>query len=312
MNKARASSKTMRPPDHKTRNRSRQSFYNRNRKPLVLGGLALLVSVLTLYLVTRGGSNEIPNGATAFIGGDFHSLVADPSRPGRIYAGGHQAVAASDDRGKSWRDVDSLRGADAMGWGFTADAVLLGGHPGLSVLADGDEKFSQRNDGLPATDLHSLGAGAGVIYAGSPAGLLASTDGGESWRVRNPKASQSFMGRILVNPGQPEHIVAPDMTSGVVESRDGGRTWRSLGGLQGVHWVSWNLADVTRIVASGGGRAVETQDSGQTWNELDLPAGASIVEVDPNDPQVLYAGVHDGEQVSVYLSRDGGGTWQTP
>lgn len=312
MNKRRAPSKTTaRPSNHKKRKRSRDSFYARNRKPLVLGTLALLV--LALYLVFRGGSNETPNGATAFTGGDFHSLVADPSSPGRIYAGGHEAVAVSDDRGKSWRDVDSLRGADAMSWGFTAGAVLVGGHPGLSMLASGNEKFSQRNDGLPATDLHSLGAGAGVFYAGSPAGLLVSTDGGESWKVRNPKASQSFMGRILVNPDQPEHIVAPDMTSGVVESRDGGRSWRSLGGgLRAVHWISWNPADVTRIVASGAGRAVESRDSGQTWEELDLPAGASMVEVDPNDPRVLYAGVHDGERVSVYLSRDGGGSWQTP
>lgn len=310
MNKSRARSKTAaRPRNQKTTKKPRRSSYARNRKQLLVGGLALLV--LTLFLVSRDGSEEVSNDASAFTGGDFHSLVADPSKPGRLYAGGHQAVAVSDDRGKSWRDVESLRGADAMGWGFTEDAVFLAGHPGLSVSADGGKAFRQSNDGLPATDLHSLGAGGGVVYVGSPAGLLASTDGGESWQVRNQKAAQSFMGRILVNPGQPEHLVAPDMTSGVVESRDGGRSWKGLGGLEGVQWVSWAPADVTRIVASGRGRAFESRDGGQTWNKIDLPAGASIVEVDPNDSRVLYAGVHDGERVSVYLSRDGGGTWQS-
>ncbi len=311
MNKTHARSMpAARARNQKTRKRPGRRFYGRNLKQILLGGLALLV--LTLFVVTRDGSDEASKGASAFTGGDFHSLVADPYKPGRLYAGGHQAVAVSDDRGKSWRDVESLQGADAMGWGFTEEAVFLAGHPGLSVSADGGKAFSRSNHGLPATDLHSFGASGRVLYAGSPAGLLASTDGGESWEVRNQKAGQSFMGRILVDPRQPEHLIAPDTTSGVVESKDGGRSWRSLGGLPGVQWVSSAPADVTRIVASGGGRAVESRDGGQTWNALDLPAGASIVEVDPNDPQVLYAGVHDGERVSVKVSRDGGGTWQTP
>lgn len=286
----------------------RRSFYARNRNKVFLGALALVA--LGVFLLNRGGSEEGSASATAFTGGDFHSLVADPSKPGRIYAGGHQAVALSVNGGRTWEEVESLEGADAMGWGFTETAVFLAGHPGLNVSKDGGQAFGQANQGLPATDLHSFGAAGEVLYAGSPAGLLASTDGGASWQVRNRSASQSYMGRILVNPAEPDHLVAPDMSSGVVESRDGGRSWRSLGGLDGAAWVSWDPANPARIVATGGGRAVRTEDGGRTWTILELPSGASIVEVDPNDAQALYAGVHDGERVTVYVSKDGGGSWQ--
>lgn len=102
----------------------------------------------------------------------------------------------------------------AMGWGFENNAVFLAGHPGLSISADGAKTFTPRNDALPATDLHSFGAGAGVLYAGSPAGLLVSTDGASSWEIRNPQGARSFMGRILVDPNQPDHLIGSDLASG--------------------------------------------------------------------------------------------------
>lgn len=311
MAKVQARSKSRIHRKHPGRGRKpRQSFYQRNRKQILLAGVGVLAAAI--FLGTRSGPSESSSSAGAFTGGDFHSLVADSTNPGRIYAGGHEAVAASDDRGKTWQDVESLQGADAMGWGFDQETVYLGGHPGLSVSTDGGRTFGQSNRGLPATDLHSVGAGGGVVYAGSPAGLLASTDGTKTWQIRNPRAAQSFMGRILVEAAQPEHLIAPDLSAGVVESRDGGRSWDRLGGLKSAHWVSWDPKDVSRIVASGGGQSVESRDGGQTWKSLDVPAGSTIVELDPNDPQVLYAGAHDGERVSVKVSRDGGSTWLSP
>jgi photosystem II stability/assembly factor-like uncharacterized protein len=199
-----------------------------------------------------------------------------------------------------------------MGWAFDKDTIYLGGHPGLSESADGGRTFGRSNEGLPATDIHSLGGGGGAVYAGSPqSGLIVSTNRGESWERRNPQAGRSFMGRILVDPNNPQHLIAPDLSSGVVESTDGGRSWRQLGGLPGVQWVSWDPADIKRIVASGGGRAVESADGGQTWNALRLPE-ASIIEVDPKTPLRLYAGAHDGERVLVRVSTDGGKSWTRP
>lgn len=289
----------------------RQSFFERNRRLIVLGGTAFVVAIIAIASNRGPSSNEDSNAAGGFTGGDFHSLVADPSTPNRIMVGGHEGVAVSADGGGSWEGIESLQNADAMGWGFDGDEVYLGGHPGLKASTDGGRMFTERNKGLPATDIHSLGAGGGSLYAGLPVGFSVSTDGGRSWEVRNAEAARSFMGRILVDPSDPQRLLAPDMARGVVESRDGGKSWRSLGGPEGVSWISWDPS-ATRIIASGAGGVAESRDRGATWSDLDVPAGTGLVEVNPQVPQMLYAGILDGNRVSIQVSRDGGATWTQP
>jgi photosystem II stability/assembly factor-like uncharacterized protein len=266
-----------------------------------------------IAFANRGG-NRGPS-AAPLTGGDLHSLVVDPADPSRLFVGGHQAVAVSSDGGKTWAQVDSLENADAMGWAFLGHTVLVGGHPGLSVSTDGGRTFERRNEGLPGTDIHALGAGGGVAYAASPqVGVFASTDGARTWEVRTRNAGQMFMGRILVDPGDPQHVVAPDMRAGVVESVDGGRSWRSLGGAGGAMWVSGDPGNPERLVASGGEEFMASSDGGKGWAPLSAPDGASIVEVGPGDPNVLYAAIHNPRsgRVRVEVSRDGGGTWTRP
>jgi photosystem II stability/assembly factor-like uncharacterized protein len=236
-----------------------------------------------------------------------------PATASRLYVGGHEGVAVSADGGRTWSQIESLDGADAMGWAFTDEDTLVGGHPGLFVSDDGGRTFRQDNEGLPATDIHALGSGAGVIYAASPQlGVFASTDGGASWEVRTDQVGQAFMGRILVDPRAPDYLVAPEMQAGAVESSDGGRSWSVLGGVPGAMWVSWDPADTDRIVVSGIGQAAVTEDGGRTWRDLPVPEGASVVEIDANDPDTLYAGVLDGTEALVWISRDGGSTWTMP
>lgn len=276
-------------------------------------GLAALV-VVVVALRAGGEDRETRDaGANPVVGADLHSLVVDPTDPDRIYIGSHDGVSVSRDAGKTWESIESLDGADAMGWAFTPDAIFVGGHPGLYVSTDGGEDFEQRNEGLPSSDVHALGAGGDVIYAASPAaGVFASTDGGASWEVRTQEAGQAFMGRILVDPQDDEHLVAPDMEAGPVESRDGGRTWRSLGGAQGATWVSWDDDAPRHVVVTGQGGAVRTMDGGNTWDALEVPQGALIVEVSPHDADVLYAAALDVPEAVVYVSRDGGATWARP
>jgi photosystem II stability/assembly factor-like uncharacterized protein len=278
-----------------------------------MAGLAAVgLGVVAAILLTRTDTGPSSPGRP-FVGGDLHSLVMAPGATSRLYVGGHEGVAVSADGGQTWRQVQSLGGADAMGWAFTAQRVLVGGHPGLFVSDDGGRTFRMDNDGLPATDIHALGTGAGVIYAASPQlGVFASTDGGSSWEVRTDQAGQGFMGTILVDPGDPEHLVAPDMQAGAVESSDGGRSWRVLGGVPGAMWVSWDPAKMDWIVVSGMGQAAASQDGGRTWAPLMVPEGSSVVEIDARDTDTLFAGVLDGTEAVVWVSRNGGSTWSRP
>jgi hypothetical protein len=285
----------------------------RRARPTTWIGVAAVGAVaLAAFLLIRGGGGE-SSPTRPFVGGDLHSLVTDPANPSRLFVGGHHGVASSTDGGKTWRQVDSLEGADAMGWAFSGERVLVGGHPGLFVSADGGKTFEHRNEGLPATDIHALGAADGVIYAASPQlGVFASLDGARTWEVRTQEAGFSFMGGILVDAEDPEHLVAPDMSAGAVESTDGGRTWRALGGAPGAMWVSWDRQDTRHIVVSATDQAAVTTDGGRTWEPLQVPEGASLVETSPQYPRTLYAAVHDGDAAVVWVSRDGGATWTRP
>jgi photosystem II stability/assembly factor-like uncharacterized protein len=270
-----------------------------------------VVAVLVFALLQRGPAVPAGPQALPVVGADLHSLVVDPDQPSRLFIGSHQGVSVSTDGGESWEVVESLNGADAMGWAFTDDAVLVGGHPGLSVSTDGGKTFELRNDGLPDTDLHALGAGDGVIYAASPAaGFIASTDGGATWEVRNEEAGGAFMGRILVDPSDAEHIIGPDMSAGAAESTDGGRTWEVLGGVQGAMWVSWSPSDTTDIIVTAVGSAARSTDGGQSWDAIEIPEGASIVELSPDDPETLYAAVHEDSNAALWVSTDDGATWE--
>ncbi len=281
--------------------------------PWVVGLAALAIVLFAL----RPGEPDAPAPGVAVanpvVGADLHSLVVDPSDPDTIYIGSHQGVSVSTDGGETWEVVESLNGADAMGWAFTDDAILVGGHPGISVSTDGGATFEQRNDSLPSTDVHALGAGDGVIYAGlAGVGTFASTDGDQSWKVRSEDVGGAFMGRIHVDPSDDDHLIAPDMGNGAMESTDGGRTWEALGGVQGAMWVSWDESTTDHVIVATQGSAAGSTDGGETWEALEIPQGASIIEFSPHDPKVLFAAVLEAPEASVYVSSDGGDTWTRP
>ncbi|MGH2825992.1 MAG: WD40/YVTN/BNR-like repeat-containing protein [Actinomycetota bacterium] len=279
--------------------------------------VAVPATIAIVLFALRSGEADIPAPGVAVanpvVGGDLHSLVVDPTDQDTLYIGSHQGVSISTDGGQTWEVVESLNGADAMGWAFTDDAILVGGHPGISVSSDGEEDFEPRNQGLPSTDVHALGAGDEVIYAGlAGVGTFASTDGGQSWEAGSEEVGGGFMGRILVDPSDDEHLLAPDMHGGATESTDGGRSWQSLGGVAGAMWVSWDENDTERMIVTTQGSAATSVDGGQSWEPLEIPQGASIVEFSPHDPQLLFAAVLEAPEASLYASRDGGDTWTRP
>lgn len=279
-------------------------------------GLAAVVCLLGAALIVRsqGSTTTAPEQASteAVVGGDLHSLVADPQRSGRLYVGGHAAAATSADGGATWSPIDSLRDTDAMGWAFGPEDVWVSGHPGLSRSRDGGQTFVRASTGLPATDVHAFGAGGSLLYGASPAvGVFASADGGATWEVRAAATGQAFFGRILVDPALPDHLVAADVRAGPVASFDGGRSWAPLGGLNGAAWVTWS-ADRATLIASGPRGAARSTDGGRSWEPLTLPDGAVMVEAATGSDAMLYAGGLDGTSARVWVSHDAGRTWGRP
>ncbi len=273
---------------------------------------AIVVAVGAVAVRHRGESSSrtAPGSEGGLTGGDFHSLVADPSTVGRVFVGGHQAVSVSSDGGTSWAEVGALANVDAMGWAFNGGGeVWIGGHPGIVTSSGNMEAAQARNGGLPDTDVHALGGSGKTLYAAGPGiGLLRSTDDGATWTAASSTVGQSFFGRIAVDPEEPNHIVAADPGHGVFASVDGGVTWKQLTATP-ASWVS-SPDGLHTLYASGVQEATRSTDGGSSWSPLLLPETATMVEADPTTPRHLYAGAHDGERVRVWSSVDNGSTWQ--
>jgi photosystem II stability/assembly factor-like uncharacterized protein len=196
-----------------------------------------------------------------------------------------------------------------MGWAFLDETVWMGGHPGLRRSTDGGRTFQPAGGELSSTDVHALGGSGGVLYAASPSqGLLASTDDGQSWQVRSETAGRSFMGAMLVDPQDPQHVFAPDMRAGVVETTDGGRTWRPLDSPGMAMSVTALDGDPTRLIVAGDGQAATSTDGGRTWRPLDVPEQTMVLTAGQNG--VLFAAALDGTTAKVSKSTDGGNTWR--
>lgn len=253
------------------------------RNKVLVTGMAVVVVGAVALVIASGGNGTGGNAPGGFTGDDFHSIAVDPTEPNRLFVGGHEAVSVSTDGGATWDEVESLRGADAMGWAFTSDDIYVSGHPGLNRSTDGGRRFERINEGLPNTDIHAFGGNDHVLYGATPAtGVFASTSGTGSWRPRTAAAGQSFFGRIVVDPDDPDHVLAADASAGVAESTDGGRTWQRVdSGLTSATWVSRGGDGLDVLVASGLAGAALSSDAGRTWDQLDLPGGATLVEAAP-------------------------------
>jgi len=294
---------------------TRRIAERRRQAAVWTAGIAALLAVggTLAYLSTQDGGQSPSGGVVADgaprVGGDLHTVTAVGDA---IYVGGHESVALSRDRGETWGEVPSLTGADAMGWAVTEESILVGGHPGLFRSTDGGSTFTPLTDGSAVPDVHAVGAAGSTLYAASPqAGLLTSRDEGRSWAVVSPETGRSFMGTILVDPQDPDRLIAPDMATGLTQSTDGGLTWQPLGGPTGAMAATWNPVNVDEIVAVGMNGAGRSDDGGRTWQQLELPAATTAVTYS-EDGGRLYAGVLDGDRAVLHVSTDDGDTGSTP
>jgi hypothetical protein len=146
-------------------------------------------------------------------------------------------------------------------------AFILGAAPTQNAtLSDGAAWLS----GGPAAGLvHSVSvapADPSVVYAGTVSGVYASTDHGQSWSAAGLR--EVDIRTVQIDPGDPDTVYA--------------------------------VADVS--VPNG---IFRSTNGGQDWSQMAL-TGAQTLDIDPSDPQVLWAGTETGR---VFRSADRGTTW---
>ena len=287
-----------------------------NKRTLVGGSILGVGAIIAaLFFLSNGSDNSEQSGESdrsqIFVGGDLHALNAFGDR---LYVSGHEGAGVSINGGASWQAISTLKNTDVMGWSKTTSGVLAGGHPGLFRSTDDGATFAKITFYGEVSDVHSIGASGDTVYLASPQiGLLKSTDGGVSWLLGNAQVGQNFMGSMLVDPANPQRVIAPDMQAGLVSSNDGGLTWRALGAATGapmaVMSVTWNPLNTKQIAAIGMDGGVISSDDGATWKQLSLPQGSSAVAYS-SDGQKLYVAVLIGVSAQIFVSTDEGASWK--
>lgn len=182
-------------------------------------------------------------------------------------------------------------------------------------------------DGITAIAVHP--ENPDIIYAGSgfdfSAGirgkLFKSTDGGATWDTL--LVGGSYVD-IQIDPQNPETVYA--LPGSIIKSTDGGQTWKDISeGLRVPTFdkraqsmaINPESPDVLYAGLGGffGGCPYKSIDGGESWTKLastqeDTPricAGVTSLTVDPENPEVVYAGTAFAGEV--FKSIDGGETW---
>jgi len=198
-----------------------------------------------------------------------------------------------------------------------------------------------------------ISAAAGIpgdpntYYVGAASGgVWKSTDGGNRWNPVFDGQPVAAIGSLAVSPSNPGTVWAGTgeawairdvdmMGDGIYRSTDAGQTWTHMGldetgriGRIIVHPTNPDIvfaAALGRLTGPQQERGVyRTTDGGKSWQRVlfvNPNTGCSGLAMDPNNPQVLFAGMWQvemhtyalfsgGPGSGVYVSRDGGSTWK--
>lgn len=191
----------------------------------------------------------------------------------------------------------------AVGGGLIAAIVVLAGV--TACASGGGVSASSAGGSVDLAYVHDLGVdpGTGELYAGSHYGLLRLPQRGQPSRVGG--LVQDFIGFAVVGPnhflvsGHPGAGQDGRSKVGLIESTDGGRTWRtlSLAGQADFHTLK---ASHGLIYGSNGGQLMVSQD-GRAW-ETRARISMADLAVSPRDAETLLAATQQG----LARSTDGG------
>ena len=202
------------------------------------------------------------------------------------------------------------------------------------------------NMGGRVTDVEGVPGDPNIVYVAlGSGGIFKTTNGGMDWKPIFDRQTTISIGDIAIEPGNPDVIWAGTGESsvrnsvshgdGVFKSTDGGKTWNDVG-LKETDTISAIVVspknpDVVYVAAVGRtwGANKErgvfmTTDGGKTWTKtlyIDEFHGASDLVIDPNNPNILYAGMwyfqrkpwtftSGSEKGGVFRSIDAGKTWK--
>ena len=245
---------------------------------------------------------------------DSNVVYVHPTDPSIVFAGTHDGVYRSTDRGRTFKRAN-FPDKGMQIWSFLVDA--------------GDPK---------------------LVYAGgSPVAVYRSEDSGETWRkLPDPnmptRCVMPFACRVMrmaQHPGKPGTIFAALEVGGVMRTTDGGETWKDCSdalvrlaqqphlkskivsdtsdeGMLDGHAIAISAADPDAVIVAVRMGLFRTADGGDTWQDMEVGRFSPTtygrdIQVSRADPNTLYSALSvaaASKDGAVYRSQDKGNSWQ--
>ena len=212
---------------------------------------------------------------------------------------------------------------------------------GLALRGIGPALMSGR---IADIAIHPRDRSTWYVAVGS-GGVWKTTNAGTTWTPIFDGESSYSIGCVAIDPQNPEIVWAGSGENvsgrhvgygdGVYRSLDGGKTWKNVGLKASEHigkiLIDPRDSDVVYVAAegplwaAGGDRGVyKTGDGGETWDHvLDISenTGVTDLELDPRNPDVLYAAAYQrrrhiwsllagGEESGIYKTTNAGADWR--
>lgn len=277
-----------------------------------------------------------PEYADATVYKIWNLTFGSTNQPGKIYAGTIPGgLFISDDSGNSWELNRPLwnhesRGGDLFAGDATSDNKWFGTPASIDYGVFEPGIHSIVIDPRDPNHIH---------VAASSAGVIETTDGGQTWQARNKGMLNDYMPNPEAEWGHDPHFITGCATQpehlwqqnhcGVYYSDDSAQSWKKVSVPdQGVHfgfpiavdahdgrtaWVVPAHSDMQRMAIDGGMYVARTSDGGQSWQSFrtGLPQENAYDIVLRHSLDIAGDCLCFGSTTgNVYLSEDRGESWQ--
>lgn len=158
--------------------------------------------------------------------------------------------------------------------------------------------------------------GKNGIYAGTDKGLYRTYDITKGWeKISLGSGINENIFVVYSTPQQPETVWVGTSVSGVVVSRDNGKTWTKAGGAPDAVPISSITVDPKRpdyVYVGTSQTFYLSRDNGKTWSRRggNLPLGNyTSILINPNNNKEIYVSSALEADGGIYFSKDAGANW---
>ncbi len=220
------------------------------RPGVVLAG----TSNALLFRSEDGGSHWLSVPFLPSLRSVLHSLVID--RDGTYLAGiasdapELNGLYRSVDSGKSWQQVEGLRGREIWSvavWQADPKVIAAGARDGVELTEDGGKSWrrispEENRELQPVVSLAFHPTEKQILYAGTPHLPWKTSDGGVTWHsVHAGMLDDSDVFSLQVDWKNPEHVFAT-ACSGIYKSSNSAGLWSKMTGAQGASYRTYVVA----------------------------------------------------------------------